>query len=191
MAITDDRFIHMYPSQVRLGHKVTGSPDTIAYVDLDSRQFSLDKQFTTLVTQGTTTTHEKDILEKMLAQTSNQVWQAALNEIMLGAATTTGLPSGEAARWGYDGTLASTFYELRITVTGTDLDSGADVTFEVRIWKVQPKQYDPFAQFSAKQVVEQTAQFSVSKATTDLLGAAIVGLRNAASGDYFTVVRLS
>lgn len=184
MAFADDRYIHMYPSAVKLKNAAG------VEVLLDSNSFSLDEQFTTLTTQGTVTTHEKDILDRMLANINNQVFQAALNEAMLGAATTTGV-TGVAARWGYDGTYDSGFYQLTVEITGTDLDDGTDVTFRVIIWKLSPKQYRPLATLTAKQVVEQTAQFTASRTLTDVAGAAIVGLRDAVNGDYLSVDKMA
>lgn len=185
-ALTDDRVIHNVVTGIWLGYNDEETTPAIDYLDIDSRDVQFDEQFTTLTTQGTTQTHEKDTLDVFRLNVTNQVLQRALNKALLGNPTTSGI-TGVAERTGYDGSYNSRFFELRIEFTGTDLDSGTDVITRITFWKVQPKQYRPFANATAKQVNEQTFQLTAVQTTTDLLGAAIPGLKNTAKGDIYSV----
>jgi hypothetical protein len=191
VTFTDDRVIHLFPQSIWIGWNDEEATPAIDEIELDSNTAGIDEQRTTITTQGTLVTHEKDIVDVLRINFTNQVWQGALNAMMLGAATTSGLPAGEAARTGYDGTYASRNYRIRVVLSGTDLDSGDDVEYQIMFHKVQPKNYSPFTGLTAKQVNEQGVSFTAAQATTDLLGVAIPGLRNATNGDYYSVIKMS
>lgn len=167
------------------------NPRTKTFIEMDANTAGIDEQRTTITTQGTLVTHEKDIVDVMRINFNNQVWQGALNAMMLGAATTAGLPADEASRTGYDGSYDSRNYEIRVLLTGTDLDSGADVSYRVTFWKVQPKNYSPFTGLTAKQVNNQTTTFTAAQALVDVVKNPIIGLRNTTSGDYYSVAKLT
>jgi|GEM_PF-6308230 len=164
---------------------------TKQFIEMDANTAGLDEQRTTITTQGTLVTHEKDIVDVLRVNFTNQVWQAALNEMMLGIATTIGLPADEVSRVGYDGSYDSRNYEIRVLLKGTDLDSGADVSYRVTFWKVQPKNYSPFTGLTAKSVNEQGTSFTAAKALRDIIGNPIIGLRNKVSGDYTSIAKLA
>ncbi len=189
-ALTDQRIIHLFPTVVQLGYNNEETTPAIVYINLDSRDAGIDEQFTTITTQGTLVTHEKDVLDIMRLNMTNQVWQYALVQAALGVATTTGI-AGVAARNGYDGLYNSRNFEVRIELKGTDLNAGTDVTYRVTFWKVNVKQMRPFSNLTAKQVIEQTFQVTAKQAIANLLGAGIVGLKNATTGDYYSIDKLA
>lgn len=158
----------------------------LGYLTLDSRDVQFDEQITTLTTQGTTVTHEKDTVNVFRVNLSNQVFQVALNKAMLGDPTTSGI-AGVAERTGYDGSYRSRYFQLEIELAGTDLDTGLDTLERITFWKMQPKQYRPIAGATAKQVPEQTVQLTATQTTTDILSRTIVGLKNTTNGDFYSI----
>lgn len=167
------------------------NPRTKQFIQMDPNTAGIDEQRTTITTQGTVVTHEKDIVDVLRVNFNNQVWQAALNAMMLGAETTSGLPTDEVSRVGYDGSYDSRNYEIRVKLTGTDLDSGEDVSYRITFWRVQPKSYSPFTGLTAKQVNNQSTVFTAALAKRDVINAPIVGLRNKAQGDYYSISKLA
>lgn len=188
--LTDQRVIHLFPTLISLGYNNEEATPAISYINIDSRDAGIDEQFTTITTQGTLVTHEKDVLDIMRLNLTNQVWAYALTQAALGVPTTTGI-TGVTARNGYDGQYNSRNFEIRVEMRGTDLNSGTDVTYRVTFWRVNVKQMRPFSTLTAKQVIEQTFQVTVSKTLVNLLGTGIVGLKNATTGDYYSHDKLA
>ncbi len=180
--LTDKRYSNRVLSALELGY-FTGT--AIAFLLLDSRDVQFDEQITTLTTQGTVTTHEKDTVEAFRVNLANQVYQKALSRAMLMDPVTTGI-TGVAERTGYDGRYRSENLMLRVSLQATDLATGQDVLFRYTFWKMQHKQYRPFAGATARQVPEQTVQLTAIPTTVDIAGAAILGLKNATTGDYYS-----
>ncbi len=189
-SLTDQRVIHLFPTLIQLGYNNEETTPAIVYIDMDSRDAGIDEQFTTITTQGTLVTHEKDVLDIMRLNFTNQVWQYALIQAALGVATTTGI-TGVTSRNGYDGQYNSRNFEARVEMTGTDLNSGTNVKYRITFWKINVKQMRPFSSLTAKQVNEQTFQVTVQQALANLLGAGIVGLKNATKGDYYSLDKLA
>ncbi len=189
-SLTDQRVIHLFPTLIQLGYNNEETTPAIVYIDMDSRDAGIDEQFTTITTQGTLVTHEKDVLDIMRLNFTNQVWQYALIQAALGVATTTGI-TGVTSRNGYDGQYNSRNFEARVEMTGTDLNSGTNVKYRITFWKINVKQMRPFSSLTAKQVNEQTFQVTVQQALANLLGAGIVGLKNTTKGDYYSLDKLA
>lgn len=167
------------------------NPRTKQFIEMDPNTAGIDEQRTTITTQGILVTHEKDIVDVMRVNFTNQVWQSALNAMMLGAETTTGLPADEVSRVGYDGSYDSRNYEIQVILKGTDLDSGADVSYRIAFWGVQPKSYQPFTGLTAKQVNSQGTSFTAAQKVRDIVGNPIIGLRNKLQGDYYSIAKLA
>src|SRR5690349_21261774 len=130
-SLTDDRVIHLFPTAITLNYNDGAGTPARGSITMDSRDAGIDEQFTTITTQGTLVTHEKDVLDIMRLNFTNQVWQYALVQAALGTPTTSGI-TGVASRNGYDGLYNSRNFEIVVQLKGTDLDAGTDVTYEIK-----------------------------------------------------------
>lgn len=188
--LTDLRIIHNVIDSVELGYNNEEATPAIVWLPLDSNDVTLDPAWATLTTQGVTVLHEKDMLQRLNVVVSNQVLQVALAKAMLVDPTTSGV-TGVAQRVGFDGRFRSKFYACRMNYKGTNLSTGAEVNTRVLVHKMEPRQYFPFSGAPALAVPTNSTIFTAKPATTDLLAAAIVGLKNATQGDYFSFDVLS
>lgn len=188
--LTDLRVIHNVIDTVQLGYNNEEATPAVVWLDLDPSDVALDPAWATLTTQGTTVLHEKDTLQRLNVVVSNQVLQVALAKAMLIDPTTSGI-TGVTQAFGFDGRFRSKFYACRLNYKGTNLSTGAEVNTRVLVHKMEPRQYFPFSGAPAQAVPTNSSIFTAKPALTDLLNAAIVGLKNAVTGDYFQFQVLS
>lgn len=189
-ALTDARATDLVIDLVELGYSDEAATPAVVWAEVDSQDVTLDPAWATITTQGTTDLHEKDRLNRLQATIVNQVLQNLWSKAMLGDPVTSGI-TGVAENYGFDGTFRSKDYSLRGTYRGTDLATGAAIAYRLLIHKMQPRQYMPRLGAPAQAVANQTTLLLAKRTLTDLLGAPIVGLKNATKGDYFAWQKLT
>ncbi len=156
----------------------------IVWLDLDSNDVTLAPDWSPLTVQGTTELRRKQRVNGFDITIANQAVQLALAKAMLHDPTTTGI-TGVSAAYGFDGRLREKDYALRMTYLGAVKATGAAASVRYLFHRIHPFQYLPLGGAPAMGVPQNATMFNVKRATTDVLGAAIVGLKNPTKGDYF------
>lgn len=154
----------------------TPTPDTIDAVELDSRAVEFSEDVTTLTTEGTTDTHEKDTTDKFRVVLDNQVFSVALDQIGMSKVAADGTAF-------YDGSAGKGNYGLRLTFSATDEADGSEVTIVRTFPKLTIKKYTGRDGATRKSVPSQRTEFNAVKAKVDLLNVAIPDVP--ATGAYF------
>lgn len=171
-------------SSVRIVNKVIALVEllyvnaaAIASVELDSRAVQFSEDVTTLTTEGTQRTYEKDKTDKFRVVLENQVWSEALEEIGMSKIATDGTAF-------YDGSAGPTQVGLRITFEGNDEATGNAVSIVRTFPRMQVKKYTSADGAQRGQVPTQRTELNAIKTTTDLLNVAIPDAPTA--GTYYT-----
>ncbi len=164
--------------------EVAPAVPAIVWLDLDSNDVTLAPDWSPLTVQGTVELRRKQRVNGFDITIANQAIQLGLAKAMLHDPTATGI-AGVSAAYGFDGRLREKDYALRMTYPGAVKATGAPISVRYLFHRIHPFQYLPIAGAPAIGVPQNAAMFNVKRATTDLLGAAILGLKNAAKGDYF------
>lgn len=181
---TNARAIHLVIDTVELGASDEAGTPAVIWTDIDSSDVALDLDVRTLQTQGTTQLHEKDRTNAIRVNITNEVFHRALARASLQDPTTSGV-TGVSERYGYDGSFRSKDFSLRATYKGTNADTGVEERWRLLIHKMQPRSFLPVVGAPAMSVPNRVTTMQARQATTDLLGVAIPGLKNATKGDYF------
>lgn len=160
------KLINRQLTLVELLYNNTDTTPAIVAVELDSRSVQFSEDVTTLTTEGTTDTHEKDITNRFSIILENQVWSDALDKIGMAKQGTDG------TRF-HTGKAPSGNYGLRLTFEAEDEDTGAAVKTQRTFYRIRQKRYQGTTDPQRQQVPVQRSEFNAVKASTDLLGVAI------------------
>lgn len=180
VSFSAQRLIHEVVTDITLlyNDEAAGTP-AIQRLPLDVREVQIQKERTTLTTEGLTETYEKDTLDKYRVILSSQVWHKVLQQAFSSAYDATTKTAFD------DGTTPGTFYGLEMVISGTDADSGADVVITRTYPKVSAKSYDSRSgSVTRKAVPTQQVELVAHKATKNLLGAALALAGMPADGVY-------